>query len=77
MGLEDVWPIIELRRWWAGGQNMSRDEREYQAAEIAKRQYFLSRGLVLRQPDEDLVTEQWAEDLQRWYQLVTYPTRHV
>lgn len=56
---------------------MSRDELERCSAEIAKRQYFLARGFVLREPDEELVTEQSAEDLRRWYQLVASPMRRV
>lgn len=50
---------------------MSRDELERRAAEIAKHQYFLARGFVFREPDETLVTELAAEDLQRWYRVPT------
>lgn len=50
---------------------MTREELERQKAEIAKLQYFLARGFVFREPDETLVTELAAEDLQRWYRVPT------
>lgn len=56
---------------------MSRDEREYHAAEVAKREYFLTRFGVGRESEETLVTEPAAEALQRWYRLVAPPTRHA
>jgi hypothetical protein len=52
---------------------MTRDDAERHAAEIAKRQYFLARGLVFREPDEPLVAEDNAEYLRRWYRLVAMP----